>query len=340
MTLTLGDFTIRPYEPGDEDAILASFNVVFREVCGDDFVDREMAFWRWEFEQVPAGHRIWVAVTKDGVVASHYGGVAYPIATHEGEFNFVHIVDSYTHPDYRKGLKRPGLFVHTGERWLEDCKARGDATVYGYPVQMAMRVGKRFLGYTPIRTVDYLCRDLASVPPAAPEDVSVALVSDIPAEADDLFAAVAADKACLTRRDARYLHWRYVMVPGDDYEIYEARRDGRLCGLMVLRPVHELIPAACTIADWLVPEGDEDTCAALVATAVARGRDRGRGVVMAVFPPDSAEHRALAARGFAVVPSADYLERILTHIPMDHPIVTTEWLAEHWWYTLGDSDLI
>ena len=56
-------------------------------------------------------------------------------------------------------------------------------------------------------------------------------------------------------------------------------------------------------------------------------------------PTCADEAQRLYARGFSVVPSSDYEERRLTH-RIYHPQMTTEWLQEHWWYTLGDSDLV
>lgn len=339
MALEAEDFTIRPYQVGDERAILDSFNHVFREVNGEGYVDREIEFWRWEFMENPLGYRIWVAMTPDGTVAAHYGGVPYSMATSLGDLVFTHIVDSYSHPAYRR-MRKPGLFVQTGQVWLEECRQKGDATAYGYPVVAAQRVGSRFLGYAPIRVVDYLCRDLQLTPLQVPAAVTVERVSSPSAEVDELFEAMAGEKACLARRNAAYLRWRYVQIPGDDYEIWEVRRGGVLCGVVVLRPVHELIPGACTIADWLAAEGDHEAVGAMLALADTRGRELGRDRVMAVFAPDSAESAALYRAGFALEPSDSYLERRLNHIPMDHPHVTTEWLSENWWYTLGDSDLV
>jgi len=339
MSLEAGDFTIRPYQPGDEQAILDGFNFVFREVNGEGYVDRELDFWRWEFMENPHGYRIWVALTPDGVVAAHYGGVPYRMVTNLGELFFTHIVDSYSHPAYRR-MRKPGLFVLTGQAWLEECKAKGDATSYGYPVVAAQRVGSRFLGYTPIRIVDYLCRPTALEPLGLPASVSAERVASPGADAEALFATMAAEKGCLAHRGAAYLKWRYAQIPGDDYEIWEIRRDGGLCGVVVLRPIHELVPGACTIADWLAAEGDDEACQAMLAVADTRAREVGRDRVMAVFPPDSAEAAALSRAGFLLEPSDQYLERRLNHIPMDHPEVSTEWLAAHWWYTLGDSDLV
>jgi hypothetical protein len=57
---------IRPYRPGDEHAILRTFNLVFREVCGPGYVDRTLAQWRWAWLDNPIGHRISLAVADDG----------------------------------------------------------------------------------------------------------------------------------------------------------------------------------------------------------------------------------------------------------------------------------
>jgi hypothetical protein len=333
-------YEIRPYRPGDEDSILRGFNRVFREVCGPGYVDRGMEHWRWQFERNPAGARIWVGC-HGGEVAAHYGGVPQRFDTVFGERIFVHAVDSYVLPEHRAGLKRPGLFVTTARPWFDDCRDRGDALVYGYPVRVAERIGERYLGYTHVRIVDYLCRDAGAGSVAMPAAVEVARVHAVPADVDELYAAFAAERACLLRRDRRYLDWRYVEVPGGEttYELHAARRDGRLCGFMVLRPVHELVPGCCAIADWLCAPGDEEAFEALLATATRVARERGRQTLMAVFADPAPENASLRARGFEVVPSGTWLERRLGHNSFV-PELPTGWLRENWWYTVGDSDLV
>lgn len=331
-------FTYRNYEPGDEVGILETFNRVFREVCGDSYVDRGIDFWKWEFEVCPFGRRISLAFAEDGTCAAQYAGVVYPMATAYGDCNFVHIVDSMAHPDFRKGLKRPGLFVTTAYPWFKLCHDMGDAVMYGYPVPIAERIGQRYLEYHRLRVVNYLSRSATEGSADGPAGIDVQRVEQAPAEIDALFEGVTKEKLCLTRRNAAYLNWRYVQIPGDSYEMYEARRDGLLCGLMVLRPVHELMPGSCTIVDWVVPQADTASADALLCKATARAREMGRQQLMAVFPDSSHEFASLVERGFAVVSSEHYEERRLTH-RIYHPEMTTEWLQEHWWYTLGDSDL-
>lgn len=330
--------TIRPYQPGDEAAILATFNLVFRETNGEGYVDRQMAFWQWQYRDNPEGHRIWLAMTDDGTVAAHYGGVPYRVATPGGETTFVHIVDSFVHPEFRGGLKAPGLFVCTGLPWFRDCYVRGDAVAYGFPVPRAERIGQRYLHYHRLRIIDYLCRELTIEPPADPA-VTTRRLRDLGGEVDDLFASFRRERACLSVRSARYLTWRYLQPPGVEYEVWGAHRGNRLAGLMVLVTRNELVPGACAIVDWMVPEVADDVAAALLARAVERGRACERKTLLAVFADSSPEFAAFRRAGFSVVPSADYFERRLNYQVFEHDL-TESFLRQQWWYTLGDSDLV
>lgn len=329
--------TIRPYRADDEAGILKTFNLVFRETNGEGYVDRGVQFWRWQYLDNPEGHRISVAVTDDGTVAAHYGGVPYRIATEHGDLTFVHIVDSFVHPGYRAGLKAPGLFVCTALPWFKDCYARGDAVPYGFPVPRAERIGQRYLHYHRLRVVDYLCRDLTLACPSV-DAVATERLTTLGPEVDALFANFRKQHQCLTARTARYLTWRYLSPPGVEYEVWAARRGGELVGLMVLNINNGLVPGACAIVDWMVPGLEAEVVDSLIARGVERARDAGRARVLAVFADSSPEFAAMTQRGFAVVPSGQHLERRLTYQIYEHRL-SEAFLLEHWWYTLGDSDL-
>ena len=333
--------TIRWYEPGDEHAILRTFNLVFREVCGPGYVDRTLEQWRWAYLQNPAGHRISLAVAEDGTVASQYAGMPMLHDTPFGEELFVHCVDSMTHPAYRKGLQAKSLFVETCLPFWAHGKEIGDALFYGFPVDAAYRIGQRYLDYVMMRIIDYLIRDVAAGELRAPAGVDVQRVGEVPDDVGELYAVVRAEKRgqCVLRRDVRYLRWRYVDNPQrGDYALWCARRSGRLAGFMVTKPKHGLAPDSATIADWLVPSGDAEAVDALLAAAVRSQREEGKERLLAVFPPWSPEASALIARGFRDVPSATWLQRRLIH-NVNKPAITPQFLAQSWWYTLGDSDL-
>ena len=59
---------------------------------------------------------------------------------------------------------------------------------------------------------------------------------------------------------------------------------------------------------------------------------------MTVLPPWSLEAQRLVERGFAWTPSANWLQRRLVH-NINRPPITAEFLAQNWWFQLGDSDL-
>ena len=254
---------------------------------------------------------------------------------------FNQVVDSFVHPDYRRGLKRPGLFVHTALPALDLWSQQGDGLFHGVPVDAARRMSIAFLGYKEWRTLDYLCRDATASEVAAPTSITVRRVRTLSADVDALATALADEKTCLALRDRAYLDWRYVRNPTQCYEIFEARRDGRLVGISVLRPVHELLAGACTFAELLTGIDQEEVIDALVATATVRARELGRRMLLALFPPHARETAALVARGFQVVPSptAEEFYRSIG-IRLAQPKLTSEMLAASWWYSFGDFDLV
>lgn len=334
-----GSLTIRPYRSGDEQRILETFNLVFREVCGPDYVDRTLEQWQWAYANNPAGHRISLAVAEDGTVASQYAGMPMRYDTPWGEQFLIHCVDSMTHPNWRQGLKAKSLFVETCMPFWDHSKVIGDALFYGFPVDAAYRIGKRYLKYEMMRIIDYLIRVRSQKVLDAPAGIECERVDAVPPDIGSLYDLVRDDKQCLLRRDYRYLSWRYFDNPSHaDYEVWCARRSGRLCGLIVLKPRSGLAPDSATIADWLAPEADVDAMDALLAKAVQRQQEEQMDRLIAVFPPWSKEHQHLVARGFVETPSANWMQRRMIH-NICHAQITAEFLDQNWWYTLGDSDL-
>lgn len=339
--MTLPDLTIRPYQPGDEERILETFNLVFREVCGPAYQDRSLEQWRWQYLQNPWGHRMSLAVAPDGTIVSQYAGVPVLADTPHGPQTFVHCVDSMTHPAWRAGLKRPGIFVITGWPFSAHSRRIGDAVLYGFPVDAAFRIGSRYLEYHFLRVIDFQIRAVATGVIDPPAGIQLERVHTIPPDIGSLYDTVRGEKRLLLRRDYRYLDWRYVQNPARaDYELWTARQagNGRLRGLLVLKPGGGLAPDAATIADWLASEHDPAAVQALLAVATRRAHEEKKIRLMAVCPEWSAEWRAFERAGFVKTPSANWLERRLVYLLTGSPL-TEPVLQADWWYMLGDSDL-
>ncbi|MFK7742494.1 MAG: GNAT family N-acetyltransferase [Planctomycetota bacterium] len=338
-TIDHGALTIRTYVPGDEHAILQTFNRVFREQCGEGYVDRDVAFWRWQFRDNPAGTQILLAVAADGTVAAQYTAVPQTADTVHGPKRFVHVVDSMTHPDFRQGLKQQGLFATLGNRFTEDYREHGNEIGYGFPVRMAERIGRRLLDYSLLRTVDYWLRDPQLDLPSAPANVAVASLGlELPAELDALWQLALPESPFAVRKDRRYLQWRYASGPeAHRYMRLGAYRHGELVGFLALRVEHELIPSACTIADLVCGDDDEGAARALLAEACRLAAERSR-TLLAVFADHDPNRRRLADIGCHQRSSAHWHERRLTH-RITGPDTSPEQLADLWRYSLGDTDL-
>ncbi len=338
-TINHGSLVLRPYEQGDEAAILATFNLVFRHECGPGFVDRDLATWRWQFLDNPAGTQILLAVDADGTVASQYAAVPQIADSPFGPLRFVHVIDSMTHPKYRQGLQREGLFAQLGTAFTADYSEHGNELGYGFPVRIAERIGARLLGYQLLRSIDYLLRDATLPDPVTPPEVVVQHVDALPHALDALWQRCRPAVPCAVRRDHRYLDWRWVRNPAHaDYVRVTAAIDGELTGFMVVRPRHELVPGAAAIVDWVCRDDDDRTAQALLAEACRLAGEHGRQHLLALFAPHDPAAQRLLATGARLVPSIDWLERRLT-FRITGPHLLPEMLAAHWRYTLGDTDL-
>lgn len=339
MTTTQhGEVSIRFYRPGDEHKILETFNTVFQQECGEGYVARSLEGWKWQYLDNPGGTQVLLAVAEDGTIASQYAAVPQLAETGHGPCRFVHVVDSMTHPEYRQGLQREGLFATLGRAFTADYEMHGNEIGYGLPVRIAERIGRRLLDYTFMRTVEYWLRAPTMPPLSIPDEIRIEHSTNIPAEADAMWASCLPTRPCTVRKDRAYLQWRYAEGPNSkSYLRIAAWRGENLAGILILRPSHELIPNACTIADMVCHDEDESAARALLGEACRLARLRNR-TLLAVFADHDPHARRLQAIGAERISSGQWLERRLTY-RITGPHSTPEQLETLWRYSLGDTDL-
>ncbi|NRA97215.1 MAG: GNAT family N-acetyltransferase, partial [Planctomycetes bacterium] len=231
MPRDLTDVVISLYRDGDDEEILRVFNRVF----GDG---RTLDEWRWLYHGNPEGLQTHLARFENGEVVSEFCAIPRRVKLPDGPALFGEVVDSYTDPSYRKGLKRRGPFASAGE-WFAQTFGRYDRDVimYGLPTPANFRIGQRFLGYTHVEEVDMLFRKLGpgEVEPVGSE-CHVTRVDRFSEDVNDLYRRVEPAHECIVVRDTRYLNWRYADRPDVAYELLEAREcNGVLVAAIVLR---------------------------------------------------------------------------------------------------------
>jgi hypothetical protein len=326
--------TIRPYRAGDEAGLLAGHNRIFPP--------RSLAHWQWKFRDNPTGlvHTMVAEHATEGIVGAY---VTIPARVWmAGQTRICgQCVDLWVLPEHRRHGPRPGLFVNLALAHYELWGGRGEqqnAFHYGWPIA-TWRIGQRYLRYEMVRDWDFLFREL---PPAglplrdtSPE-LEVRRVARFDADTDALWTAQAGATQLALVRDARYLNWRFADAHDAEYELHECRerRTGRLRGVAVVTLRDFLFPKTCFLVDWLVPADDGDATVALVAMAEQRATALRAGSLATLFQHRDPRFLGFQRLGFLVYGSV-YFQVV---IPFDDH--DTHFYKEHWYHTLGDSDLV
>jgi hypothetical protein len=336
-------FTVRPYRDGDEHAILALFNDVFR-VGNPDFVPRTLAQWNWAFARNPEGHHTFVAESAGRLVGTYTAIPArwrFPEGVHLG----AQAVDTVVAPEFRRSLRKNGLFLTLADRWFDHFgRKERDRIVYGFPNPQAFRIGTTKVGYLPVHCpVQELALPVAAAQSWAPDGVHVVEVERFGREVDAFDESLAAGRGISAVRDARYLNWRYADCPTTRYRLLRAESaSGKLRGFLVHGlGWHGFRREIAPIVDFLVAPGDATTWRALLGDA-ARAADAAGAVagaprldtLLAWAPPPHRHWRDLTALGFRPEPSRFNLcIRIFTDS------FDLEFARAHWYVVMGDSDI-
>jgi hypothetical protein len=147
------DYTVRPYRPGDEEAINQGFNRAFRR-------DRSLDEWAWKFPIEPEGRLIMVAES-NGELLAHYSALRLRFQVEDEVWPTGHVVDVFATRPVRSGISLRGAFVATGEEFYRHFGADGDTPLfYGFPGPRHRRQGELQLSYDemPFQPATYLTR--------------------------------------------------------------------------------------------------------------------------------------------------------------------------------------
>jgi hypothetical protein len=321
-------YCIRELKLEDAEAYLACHRKVFGESG-----TKSVAEFEWLFALAPLGLRAQVVVLGETIVAA-YAGWAQRTWIGGKERVFVHLVDSMVDSDHRRGLERPGLYVEVGRRFFDEYAGQDrDVVHFGWPMNQALRIGRRFLDYGFVREELALVCELGGQELEVPGEVES--ISSPGEQLKWLWDRCAGEWGAATIRDAEWARWRFAQHPRHDYELLGVRREGILRGLAVLRRGAWIRPGTAPLCDWLVPEGEPEVALWLERAIRFRAAEGGFERVTAVFPEWSSPFALFQELGWRIRPTS-YL---LTARSFDQRF-DLAWLRENWWYTLADSDLV
>ncbi len=339
-------FTVRPFEPGDEEGVLALFNRVFAE-GNPAFVPRTMAMWRHVFAENPAGMQGFVGLDADRRIVANYASIPAAAVVAGRRRLCTQAVDSCVDRAWRGSLRKHSLFVTIASEFIRHYSTPGrqpfDDFMYGMPNEQAFPVGTRIIGYQPVHVplpqlvrepdaawIRTLEREAAADPALVVEEVDAA--GDPRTAA--LFAAGLDGWPLGIWRDDAWLRWRWRPRPdGVSYGALLARRGTAPAAVLVYRlgwMGQPIVP----LVDWVGGGGDRPALAALLAEVARRASALG-GTRLVTWATPAMPHAAtLAALGLRAEPSPFNL-CIMTFVPE----LSADWAREHWCLTMADSDI-
>lgn len=332
-----GDYEVRLYRPGDEHEILATFNRVFARV-DVTFKPRTLEFWRWRFAENPSGAQMVLAFTPEGKVAGQLAVIVNRVWLEGRPSNFAQGVDQMSDASLRSGLQRGSLVGVLGNTMVNLFAGPGPeqhSLGWGAPVPAAWRAGKSFARYEIVRTQLKLVAEAGEVRAGAARGVELEEVAAFPEEIGALCARAARTHGALAVRDRAQLEWRWSRHPEKRCHIALARRGGELVGYAVAaRGDFDGRQGEWLLLDWLVDVDDEGAGHALRAWFAGLGaREPAR--LVALFPDSKREWLDFQRAGFRVAPTRYFL--IARQYLRGYDV---HWMNRHWYYTLGDTDLV
>lgn len=333
-------WTIRPYQPGDEAAIVSCHNAVFAAVGGPAGSARSLSHWRWKFAANPTGQsQLMLAMHAHEGVLGVYGAIPLQV-TFAGQRRLAgQVVDLCVLPHWWKQGGEPGLFARLGRAFLDRWLGTGPEQslfLYGLPVA-AWRRGASQLGWQIVRDWDITFRELppGAVPRPVPDDLVVAEVARFGADVDQLFARVEPSLGIATVRDSRYLNWRYADHPDRQHVLFTCRdrSSDALRGIAVYGVGDAVRPNTGCLLDWLLPADDGEAMTALLGAVERRAVADGTGLLCSTWNHLDPRFLAMQERGYRVRGTQWFL--VLASAAHD-PV----YFRENWYFTLGDSDLV
>ena len=347
------DWTIRPYQPGDEQALVRLFDRVFGHCITE-------AHWRWKLKHLPSPvENVWLAV-HEGQPIFQYGGIPCRFHLPTGEQTAMVSVDGMTAPEFR----RRGVLTHVGGFIYDTWREAGIPFTLGLPnEQWGSRT--KALGWEALFPFRWLVRPLRpaailahrlGVPALArlhPLDtgwnrswdrlvkpdptVSIESVRQAEPDFDRLWATCAPEIKVSVVRDSRWVQWRYLSTPSPDYRVFLARRAQQPVGYLAYRIKDTPQAKLGFIATLFTPRAERKGRATLLDRALLAMQAEAVEAVFTLAIPKTPLHRAFRRAGFVFSRGAFTVQMVPLAPDLPMEIFRN---PQNWYLVGGDFDVV
>lgn len=330
-------FTVRPYVPGDEEAILGMFRQVFDN-------RRTLEHWRWKFRQNPFGGPYITTVWENKTLVTHYAAYPVPFWMEDHMDLTYQVGDTMTLPSHRGVGRGPTSLLARAVRLFHRLYCEGRICFfYGFNTGKIQKFGKMFLQYVPAAPVYEWTLEGEGLSSLATQRLwktrlsgfDAGQVREVGAWADVFFEKVRPHYGWLVARTASYLKWRYFDHPDYDYTLMMVRRWGRVVGWFVGRIEGNTL----LIGDALFARHAKQAVQVGLASWVRGARGQGVDIreIRGWFSRQPEWWSASLSRlGFQERRQRQSLDFCVTTFVED---MSPEKLSQQVYFTQGDSDL-
>ncbi len=328
---------LAPYRRGDEVGILEMFQQVFN-------AHRTSDHWYWKFRDNPFGaYKIVQAADRDGILAGHYSGYPVPFyAPAKGGESFLslQIGDIMTRPEFRNaGLGKTSVLGRITDYFHHQFCIDQIPFMYGFVAGNHRKFGERFLHYRYMPSIPYHVLDLGHSKMRMRgrfkrilSGVRVTEISHVTSDFDLFFKKAAKDYGMLVRRDATYLKWRYMDCPDGGYRFFVVKRFGKLVGWSIFKERGKVL----LWGDALFLKDHLHLVETLMAEVIANHFQSVLRIEGWFSKTPQWWSAMLLNMGFEI---SEEPNGLVGGVTLFDPFMSADFVADHLYYTMGDSDL-
>ncbi len=245
--------TFRPYEEGNETAILALFEASFGRPM-------DPSFWTWRFMDNPLGGP-WIELAWDGDrLAGHYAISPQELVHGESRLLTALSMTTMTHPDYRG----QDLFGRLADRLYERLEKAGFACVWGFPNRFSHRLFNNRLQWRDIGEIPTLTLTLKEARIETPDSAFRQVPCEDALPDLDLIAKNEGNGCLRLGRASGFYDWRVRHAHGTPYRAFTLMQGHEKAGFVVIKPYGA---GSFDIPDFVAR--DEHAARALIALVIA-----------------------------------------------------------------------
>jgi len=354
------EWRLKPYKEGDEEGIFELKKAVYP----DREFDRKLWLkqWRWMFKENPSGEGIISLAEYNGHIVGYYA--MRPVLFKAGDRIILasQAGGVMTHPSYR----RQGIHKALGREICEEAAKKNISIIYGFPNTLSypglIKKLNRFTvaklrglikiinweNYLKNRIHNNILMHLSSRGARFAQMMffkqskeytgSNLLVHRAPVfdeRINELWSRISNQYQLIAVRRRENLNWRFIDIPGVDYNVYLAEKNGRVDGYIVFRHLREAYVIECKIMDIFAESGNvaESLVSKVLENCIQNGIDKISCQMIAQKP----YFEAFKKNGFIIMP---YKKHGWLTLYSDWSRFSKEFLLDpnNWFIQPGDSD--